>query len=273
MTDATLRLSEKSVADYHDTGLLRLKLAQQTVELCNEFMQEVCAWLKVIGGIDVTPAELPAQLPIIAAQNRTLIARLYKISRRFPAAKRLASDRWLAEVAAQLMGVPLVSCCHFVNIRIDLPGEEKYLLPPHQDFPYIQGSLNGVTWWIPFADTPIPVGPPSFILNSQKEGLLKVREIDYESTGKSGGRSFQLAELKRFESASYVHEPVGGGEGLIFNTLLLHRSEPNYSNLARINIQVRFDDPFASESYERNYPEGLYLGDSLTKTYPECVIS
>ena len=273
MADAGLYLSERSVVDYRDAGLLRLTLAQATADLCKEFMQEVCTWLKVIGGIDVKPDDLPAQLPIIAAQNRTLVARLYKISRRFPAAKRLASDRWLAEVAAQLMGAPLVSCCHFVNIRIDLPGEEKYLLPPHQDFPYIQGSLNGVTWWIPFADTPVSVGPPSFILNSHKEGLLKVREIDYGSTGGSGGRSFELAELSRFENATYVHEAVNAGEGLVFNTLLLHRSEPNHSNLARINIQVRFDDPFASESYERNYPEGLYLGDSLAKTYPDCVIS
>ena len=273
MADVQAGLSDKQLAEYHAEGILRLPLPRETKLLCNEFLKEMSIWLEKMGNTTIHPEDLPARLPELAVKDRALIAKLYKVSRRFPAAKRIASDHWLADVAAQLMGVPMVSCCHFVNVRIDLPGEEKYLLPPHQDFPYIQGSLNGVTWWIPFSDTPIDVGPPSWIPGSHKLGMLKVEEIDYEKTGKSGGRSFQIAGTNRFANAKYKHEPVARGEALVFDTLLLHRSEPNRSVLARVNIQVRFDDPFARESFERNYPEGLYLGDSLTKTYPEYVLS
>ena len=169
------------------------------------------------------------------------------------------------------MGTSLVSCCHFVNVRIDLPGKEKYLLPPHQDFPYIQGSLNGITWWIPVADTPLNIGPPSWISGSHKLGVLAVKEFDYASTGASGGRSFCITGEEQFKDSDYVCEPIAFGEGLVFSTLLLHRSERNRSQRARVTIQVRFDDALAKESFARNYPEGLYLGDSFNKTYPEYV--
>jgi len=62
------------------------------------------------------------------------------------------------------MGTPLVSCCTFVNVRIGLPTEEQYLTPFHQDFPYIQGSLNGITVWLPVFDTSLEMGPPAWLL-------------------------------------------------------------------------------------------------------------
>jgi ectoine hydroxylase-related dioxygenase (phytanoyl-CoA dioxygenase family) len=256
---------------YQERGILRLKLPDSAVELCREFIAEASAWLQATGNAVSVPFELATALPAIAKQDRLLVARLYKVARRFPSVKRLACDPWLAKVSSQLMGTRLTSCCHFVNVRIDLPGEEKYLLPPHQDFPYIQGSLNGVTWWIPYAATPFQVGPPSWIPGSHKLGVLNVDEFDYESTGSSGGRSFRIVESEQFKDADFVREPVAFGEALVFSTLLLHRSEPNTSESARINIQVRFDDALAQESYVRNYPEGLYLGDAFSKNYPEYV--
>lgn len=265
-------LSIEQLAAYERDGLLRIKLPAEVAGLCREFKTEVCDWLHKMGE-SVDADNLAAKLPAIAAKDRTLVARLYKVSRRFPAAKRIASDRILSAMSAQLMGTSLVSCCHFVNVRIDLPGEEKYLTPAHQDFPYIQGSYNGVTWWIPFDDTPIKVGPPSFIAGTHKLGVLKVTERDYLSTGKSGARSFEIVDVQKFGDEEYSLNPVMFGEALVFNTLTLHRSEPNQSDLARMNIQVRFDDPFARESFERNYPEGLYLGDEFARTYPEYVQS
>jgi hypothetical protein len=48
----------------------------------------------------------------------------------------MASDNWFIEVAAQAMRTRLVSCCTFVNLRFDLPHEERFLTPIHQDFPF-----------------------------------------------------------------------------------------------------------------------------------------
>ena len=271
MTSRKTTLTSDMLDQYRERGILRLALPESAVGLCREFLEEVSVWLKGMKGVESVPSELSTTLPAIAAQDRALVARLYKVARRLPSVKRLACDPWLTDVSAQLMGTALASCCHFVNVRMDLPGEEKYLLPPHQDFPYIQGSLNGITWWIPYAATPLPVGPPSWIPGSHKMGVLRVEEFDYASTGSSGGRSFRIVEAERFKDADFVQEPVAFGEALVFSTLLLHRSEPNSSHSARLNIQVRFDDALAQESFLRNYPEGLYLGDAFAKNYPEYV--
>jgi len=271
MSKQTSSLAPDLIEKYRQAGAVRVSLPTQLVEECERFLDEAATWLERMAGIAVDGYALPAVLPEIAVKDRALVGRLYKISRRFPSVKRLASNEWICDVSAQLMGTPLASCCHFVNVRMDLPGEEKYLLPPHQDFPYIQGSLNGVTWWIPFVATPLELGPPSWIAGSHKQGVLKVNAYDYEQTGRSGGRSFKIVGEDRFEHAQYRNEPVAFGEALILHTLVVHRSEINASKVARVNVQVRFDDALATESFSRNYPEGLYLGDAFGKSYPEYV--
>lgn len=264
-----LPISKDLVETYNSDGILMLDLPASVKEFQKLFLEEVSEWLKHMGKIDVLPQDVPGILPSLALKDRNLVAKLYKISRRFLSIKRIAVDPWLANISAQLMASPLVSACHFVNIRIDLPGEEKYLLPPHQDFPYIQGSLNAVTWWIPFLDTTLEMGPPSWIKGTQKLGVQKVKYTDYEATGKSGGQSFHIVDTTKFPDKDYTHQAVPLGKALVFHTLLIHKSEHNNTDKARINLQVRFDDAAAPESFERNYPEGLYLGDSFAKHYPE----
>jgi ectoine hydroxylase-related dioxygenase (phytanoyl-CoA dioxygenase family) len=266
------RLNAEQLTQYQRDGILRLTLPPASRKLLNDFLDEVCIWLKCFCDIQLTASDLAMEIPKIAARDRKLIGRLYKCSRRFPSIKRLASDSWLEGISAKLMDTTLASCCHFVSVRIDLPSEDKYLLPPHQDFPYIQESMNGVTWWIPFMDMPINVGPPAFIYGSHKSGVLRVKEYDYERTDQSGGKSFNINDFTQIKGESYAeNSPVYFGEALVFNTLLVHRSEPNLSSVARINGQVRFGDLLSKDSFDRNYPEGLYLGDSFSKSYPEHV--
>jgi hypothetical protein len=265
-------LTAEQMSTYADEGILILDIPESLVELENMYFEEVADFLNIMGGIQVKPNEVPVMLPKIAVDNRTLIGRLYKVSRRFLSVKRIAVDKWLSDISKQLMNTPLVSACHFVNIRIDLPGEEKYLLPAHQDFPYIQGSLNALTWWIPFLDTPLEMGPPSWVTGSHKDGIQKVKYFDYEATGQSGGRSFELVDQTKYDDASFTRKPVMKGQCLVFHTALIHRSEINHTNIARTNLQVRFDDATAQESFERNYPEGLYLGDQFSKHYPQYTL-
>lgn len=267
-----LRLSEEQHEQYREDGIVRLVLPSAQRTLLDDFRRECCIWLNHFGDIDVRPDELAVKLPQIGYADRQLVAKLYKVSRRFPSVKRLACDPWCSDVSAGLMGAAFVSCCHFINVRIDLPGEDKYLLPPHQDFPYIQDSPDSVTWWIPLADTPVDSGPPLFSPGSHKLGILKVREFDYESIGRSGGKSFSIEDESVCENLSYApSELVKFGEAMVFNTLLVHRSMPNNSAVARLNTQLRFSNPLVKDCFDRNYPEGLYLGDSFSKSYPEYV--
>ncbi len=255
---------------YRRDGVVQLKVPEAVRELQSEFLRECCAWLDRFAAVNVTPQRLPDVLPTI---ERSTVGRLYKVSRRFSAAKQLASHQWFCHVAARLMETNLVSCCHFVNIRMDLPREQTYLLPVHQDFPFIQGSYNGITVWLPLHDTPLLVGPPAWIPGSHRGGVRAVREQRYGSGPvPSGGRSFEIAVPGDYADSAFTSVDVPFGSALILSTLVLHRSQPNRSQIARVNLQLRYDDALAQESFERNYPEGLYLGDALGTTYPEYVL-
>lgn len=272
MSAAQPVLSAADIDRYRRNGILKLAAPEPLRAEAETLLDEMCRWIKHFLGDEVAPHDLPAYLADLAATNRQAVGRLYKVSRRFPAVRRMASHPWLVQLACEGMETPLVSCCHFVNIRIDLPGEDKYLVPPHQDFPYIQGSLNGVTVWMPLMDTPSLLGPPSFVPGSHLDGVMPVREYTLAQSGGSGGRSFAIADAEAAATRDYVGGGIDFGELVFFHTLLLHRSEPNRGNVARLNVQLRFDDALHPESHGRNYPEGLFLGDRLTETYPEYVV-
>jgi hypothetical protein len=269
---AEIVLSTELLDAYDRHGIIAVPLPEDLDALRRDLIAEMGHWLDRAAGSTGSGDDLPVALTEIARTRRADVGLLYKISRRFPTAKQMASHPWLVALAGRLMRTSLVSCCHFVNIRIDLPGEEKYLLPPHQDFPYIQGSLNGVTVWLPLFDTPIPLGPPSWVPGSHLWGVLPVEEVGAEGSGGSGAHSLRLKDEDHHgEAHRFVSQDVPAGTALVFSTLLLHRSQPNTLGHARVNCQLRFDDALAVESRERNYPEGLFLKDGFSSKYPEYV--
>lgn len=266
-------LSASAIEAYARDGIASIALPKEVDALRHQFIDETCLWLKLVASVDASPDDLSKKLVALAKRDRPLVGKLYKVSRRFPSVRQLSSHPWLIAAAAQLMKSQLVSCCTFVNVRIDLPEEGRFLTPIHQDFPYIQGSLNGVTFWIPFFDTPLNLGPPSWIPGSHKWGVLKVEEYSSDKTGASGAKSFRVVdEEKVTRESQFSNAPVPAATALAFSTLLVHRSEPNNTDLARLNVQLRFDDILAAESIAKNYPDGLYLGENFGKSYPEHVV-
>jgi ectoine hydroxylase-related dioxygenase (phytanoyl-CoA dioxygenase family) len=257
---------------YQKDGIVALTLPKDLDDVRAELIEEIRTWLAAVGGVVCAAHEIPEKVMGLARADRSLLGKLYKLSRRLPSARRIASHKWFVDVAAQVMQTQLVSCCTFVNVRIDLPDEERYLTPIHQDFPYIQGSLNGITIWLPLFDTPVALGPPAWIPGSHRWGVLKVKESDFEQAGSSGAKSFELADQPRIDREfKFINKAVAAGEALLFSTLLVHRSCINETDRARLNIQIRFDDALARESIQRNYPEGLYLGNTFSTVYPEHV--
>lgn len=269
--EAQAAIGEKEIDTYEEDGLIKIRLPAVILDLRQKFLEEICLWLDHFGNFRATPETLSDDLVKIAKDDRQLVGRLYKISRRFPTTKQIASHPYFTTLAGVLMKTSLVSCCHLVNIRFDLPQESKYLLDAHQDFPYIQGSLNGLTIWLPFHDVKKDMGPPSFIIGSHRWGVLKSKEYSLAEVGGSGGRSFKIIETGRLDREKFVSEEINSDAALVFHTLLVHRSETNISERARISIQLRFDDALNQISFGKNYPEGLYLNNKLVETYPEFV--
>lgn len=269
MSREDLMLSESECTTFHTDGVIALSVPSSVLELQRSFLKEVCLWLAHWGEFDTTPENLIEDLVAAARDNRELVARLYRVCRRFVSAKRLACHPYFVNVAQILMKTQLVSCCNFVSVRFDLPYESKYLSYVHQDFLYIQGSLNGITIWMPFSDIALDMGPPSFVPGSQKWGVLKVKPSSVDG---KGGEPYTIAETDRIQEADFVRREISAAQALVFHTLLVHRSEPNASKNARLSIQLRFDDLLETTSFAKNYPEGLFLGESPSKTFPEFVV-
>ena len=262
-----------SLDSFADDGISVIDLPDQILALKAEVLVEMSAWLEEVTGAAIEPENLAKSLPGLADDgHREAVGTLYRISRRFPSVKQLASHPFFVDLVKGLMGTQLVSCCNFVCVRIDMPGEDDFLLGPHQDFHYIQGSPDGITIWTPLNFVSAEMGPPSFVTGSHLGGVLPVKERPLEQTyGSNGGSTIELAGLADWKREDFWSRPISEKEAAVFSTLLVHQSGKNRSDEARLSMQLRFDNLSDPISRERGYPEGLYLRSAFADSYPEYV--
>lgn len=262
-------LSQSKVLEYEEKGIIKVDLSSEVLSLAGCFLDELSMYLDNYFGSSFVDYPLEKRLTLIAKEERGEIGKLYQVIRRFPSMKKLACHDWFINIAQTLMNSKLVSCCNFVAARFDFPNESKYATAPHQDFPYIQGSPDALTFWLPFVDVPFLVGAPSYVSGSHKYGAGKVIEKEIDNT--NGTTSIEAADLEAWANLDYERIEVKKNECLIFSTNLIHKSEPNLSDYCRITTQLRFDNLLNEVSWNKNFPEGLYLGHKLSNSYPELV--
>jgi ectoine hydroxylase-related dioxygenase (phytanoyl-CoA dioxygenase family) len=255
---------------YSSEGIVKLKLPDEIIDLSTQFLNEIRMYLDFYFGNKFEDLPIEKRLYRLAVENRAEIGKLYNVSRRFPSMKKLACQDWFLEIAKELMQTQLVSCCNFVAARFDFPNESKYATVPHQDFPYIQGSPDAITVWLPFVDVPFSVGAPSYVPGSHSQGPQPIVEKEIDAS--NGTASISARDLDKWQSLEYKKVNVSKNECLIFSTNLVHQSEPNLSDYCRITTQLRFDNLANNISWSKNFPEGLYLNQKLSESYPELVV-
>jgi len=277
----TMTLSEELVKNYQKNGIIKIKLPPDVIALKDEFLSDCCMFLKHWTNFDTTPGRLPYD-----KKDRAIIGKLYKASKRFRASRQLSSHPYFINIVKQLMNTTLVSCFHLTIVRIDIPYEEKFLMPAHQDFPYIQGSVNGITIFLGFHDLIPNHGIASYQKGSHTNGVIKVTEgttrlntaeniSNKEKLSdkiQTPEKVCEIADLSKIDNNSFYQENLSYDEGIVFHTLLLHRSEKNTSNSARITLQLRFDDLTNEDSFNRNFPEGRGRDDLFVFNFPEFVV-
>jgi len=265
-------LSSVELAEYVDRGIVVVEVPAAVQKLQQEFLSEIAVYLNFWHSTNVNAQGVASAILDLANRDRQSVGRLYQVSRRFPAARKIACSDWALRLAAQAMNTSLVSCCNFVSTRIDLPGETKFATAAHQDFPYIQGSLDGITIWLPLQDVSQEMGPPAFLPGSHSDGAGIVKELGRESAD-SGTATVTAMDEEKWNLENFETRAINVGEALVFSTLLVHRSNPNNSATPRLSLQLRFDNLCDEESFLRGYPEGLFLGKNLSDSYPELVQS
>ena len=170
------------------------------------------------------------------SKNRDVFISAYDQLRYLPEIMGLINDKTLLKIAKSA-GLKFPVFCTRPILRADMPFDDKWAFPPHQDFVYNQGSLNSITIWIPFQEINSDIGPLKIIPNSHLNGLVPSKKGCIEKPNESDYKSI----------------PMKFGEVLVFSQLLQHASGKNKSKKIRFSLQLRFNDLASKEWAERNY--------------------
>jgi phytanoyl-CoA hydroxylase len=210
-----------------------------------EFRAEVAQLYAARFEHDVKDVE--AGLDAIRSRYATARSKWQECAKRLwnlPALARLAGLREVRDLAEKL-GLRLPAFSGPPEVRIDMPHDEQYKQPWHQDWRYGQGSLNSITMWTPLHDVSCIHGALEVAAGTHGLGYLEVEELQ-------NPRRFSIAD-KRFSSENGQAVEVSFGETIIFSQFLAHRSGANTSTIPRLSFQIRFSDMLNKAYLEQGY--------------------
>jgi len=171
--------------------------------------------------------------------NKTKWVVSYDVVRYLPQVYQIAfSEDVLNEVKQFGIKRPIFSGFK-IPLRIDMPFDEQFDFPWHQDYIYNLGSENSITVWIPLQNTQrengaIEVIEGNYLSYPREKRLLKSTDGLVEAD--------TINDLMSEPSSEHKIVPVDLGEIFIFSQFLVHRSGKNTSKFPRMSLQVRFSD-------------------------------
>lgn len=116
----------------------------------------------------------------------------------------------------------------------------------HQDFPSVQGSLDGVVVWLPLVKVDRDNFPLEVIPGSHKRGLLPMLD--------DGDVSYEVRP-DQYREEDYIPVEVEIGDVIFMSMFTLHRSSKNGgSGRYRMALSTRFDNANEATFIERCYP-------------------
>jgi len=133
------------------------------------------------------------------------------------------------------------------EVRTDMPADQQYMQPWHQDWRSGQGSINSVTIWVPLQDVSAHNGAIELLPGSHFLGCCEVEELP-------NPRRFLVVD-PRIESWEREVAELEVGEAVLFSQLLVHRSGHNSSGRPRITMQLRYSDYAEPGFAARGYPK------------------
>jgi len=208
----------------------------------------------------------------IVCSERDKAGEIYRACRHLLPLHVLSVKEELIELACRYIGTAWINYLPYTAVRIDVLGEENYLFPWHQDYPYTQGSIDGIVIWAPLFDVPVGHGHVRIIPRSHLSGLRQVHLADPGNANRNGARTISIIGEERLDEEPFVEAAVNVGDALVFNTLLLHRSTPSGSGTVRWTFQLRYANFANPDAVRRGWPGGMIEGIGFEKDHPEFVV-
>jgi len=144
----------------------------------------------------------------------------------------LIADPLFVEISKRLgISYPIPSTLPIV--RIDRPYKSKFLTPAHQDYWFSMLSDNSLTYWFPVFPVTEAMGQLHVVPGSHKQGILPFKKWTNENP-------FCLRD--EIEADDYIPVALQDDEVLVFSQFLVHKSTANFSQTARLTMQIRHND-------------------------------
>jgi ectoine hydroxylase-related dioxygenase (phytanoyl-CoA dioxygenase family) len=238
-------------AAFEDDGYLVLRGALKNIGAFDALMGELKRYAECFNdGFELLTPESVLNLSV--EERRALYCGL----RYLPSLYQFVSCPEILAISKAL-GLTFPGVELFNNIRMDLPGEDRFLFQWHQDLSYNLGSVNSITYWIPLSRTDAHHGGIEVIRGSHKRGLWPCEVVNpSRKVGLLSTRDIVITEPQT--PATTIETEFG--DIVVFSQLLLHKSLSSRSSNTRWTVQIRHTD-FA-EPYFRE--AGFPMGDMTT---------
>ncbi|CAA6823262.1 MAG: Unknown protein [uncultured Thiotrichaceae bacterium] len=189
---------------------------------------------------------------------------LFNASRRLTSVHQLSVAEKILHCSKQLMQTQLVMTSPYKTIRMDYQQRENYLLPWHQDYPYVQDSPDALIYWMPLHDVNEENGCMMVAPGSHRAGIIPVKMDEVNN--------LQLADKTVVDSYPHIRLPINEGDAIIFNSLLLHKSYPNLTPHPRWTLQLRYGNFSHPYALEKRWPCSHYEQQWFDEAHPEHVV-
>ncbi len=156
--------------------------------------------------------------------------------------------------------VPGGQVVHIMAHELKIPSG-YFGLVPHQDFPSVQGSLDGVVVWLPLVKVDRNNFPLEVIPCSHKRGLLPM-------VG-DGNTSWEIRP-DQYREEDYIPAEVDVGDVIFMSMFTVHRSSKNGTpGRYRLALSSRFDNADETTFIERCYPSAYERNVHRAQYFPD----
>jgi len=147
-----------------------------------------------------------------------------------------------------------------LGLRVDIPSEDEFLSPTHQDV-YPMKTENCINFWIPLRSVTPNSGALKVFPGSHDIGAIPSEE---KYLRKYKGNTKQGIPEEYTEDYEMKYASLNAGDVLAFHPYLLHQSTTNRSDDIRWTATIRYDDATAIDWLnEESNPYLDYRRDEL----------
>lgn len=141
--------------------------------------------------------------------------------------------------------VPGGQVVHIMAHELKIP-DGYFGLVTHQDFPSVQGSLDGVVVWLPLVDVDKDNFPLEVIPGSHKRGLLPMR---------GEGNAVREVAPDQYREEDFIPAEVEVGDVIFMSMFTIHRTSTHGTpGRLRLAASTRFDNAAEQTYVARCYP-------------------